>query len=464
MNSIVDWIGEDGDDTCYVADMLLDNDMPSTGCCIDISIGYGQLQAGIIMTDAAEWEVTTLGVKQESFAHGGFKGSVSGLLTKVSHDIDMMRDGYSATMQHDVDNFLDCIDMLLKSGTEGGGEKSDEVICRLRIRDPSGISQVIDRFAFSSCTVEPFERSFAENDSLGLINKIYTEIDPSQRIYTAMEVADLVRKSKHIVCLSGAGISVESGIPPFRSHGSHISNSDASAGTIWRDFDATRMGISSFNSDPQGAMYWWKMKHSLLPKVTDASPNPAHDFFFYLHDTGKLRNVITQNVDSLHIKSGVPADKVLELHGHMRGLICSDKMTPLNQIPYRSGDCTYSLSEEEALEVGYYASTPVPKCPNCLAPLRTETVMFGQPLPENIYQTATEIIAGCDLLFIIGTSLVVSPVNTLPTVAIRLGIPLVMINLDDTQFDDFSTAVIREPAGAFLSKVKNILQESPHCN
>jgi len=130
----------------------------------------------------------------------------------------------------------------------------------------------------------------------------------------------------------------------------------------------------------------------------------------------------------------------------------------------RSGDCTYSLSEEEALEVGYYASTPVPKCPNCLAPLRTETVMFGQPLPENIYQTATEIIAGCDLLFIIGTSLVVSPVNTLPTVAIRLGIPLVMINLDDTQFDDFSTAVIREPAGAFLSKVKNILQESPHCN
>jgi NAD-dependent SIR2 family protein deacetylase len=141
----------------------------------------------------------------------------------------------------------------------------------------------------------------------------------------------------------------------------------------------------------------------------------------------------------------------------MRGLICSDKVTPLNPIPYRTGTCNFSISHDEAFAASYFANEELPLCPVCKCPLRTETVMFGQPLPENVMNVASELVAQADLLFIIGSTLVVRPANSLPEIAIQMGVPIIMINLDNTQYDSYATALIREPAGEYLNMVHRIL-------
>merc|ERR1711908_75736 len=104
-------------------------------------------------------------------------------------------------------------------------------------------------------------------------------------------------------------------------------------------FDAGKMTVQNFNTNPEITQAWWSMKRSLVHEVRQAVPNPAHSFFAMLEQLGKLRAVVTQNIDSLHLKSGVSPDKVIELHGHMRGLICSDYQTELNPTPFREGTC-----------------------------------------------------------------------------------------------------------------------------
>merc|ERR550537_1626683 len=106
------------------------------------------------------------------------------------------------------------------------------------------------------------------------------------------------------------------------------------------------MTVQNFNADLEVTEAWWKMKRSLVSELQAAAPNPAHTFFAVLEQLGKLGAVVTQNIDSLHQKAGVSSEKVIELHGHMRGLICSDHRTPLNPRTYKSGDCTFCIPQE----------------------------------------------------------------------------------------------------------------------
>jgi len=204
------------------------------------------------------------------------------------------------------------------------------------------------------------------------------------------------------------------------------------------------------------------MKRSLVRESKNAAPNPAHNFFAVLEQQGKLGAVVTQNIDSLHTKAGVSSQKVIELHGHMRGLICSDYETELNTQPFRSGDCTFSIPAENADAIAaVYADDKVPLCPNCGCPLRTETVMFGQSMPLRAVDAACQAIDEADLLLVIGSTLIVQPANELPCIAIRNGAPLVIINFDETQYDHYAKGLIRHKAGEFLGAVTEKLKEMP---
>lgn len=463
----LDWDAED--DLFYSADYFQQFGVPPFGCTWNLALGGKELDFKIIISDACSWEIAGLGVKQESFAHGGFKGTVSGLLSKVRRDVDMMRDGYSPRMQIAIDDFLERIDKTL------AGDANDSDCCRLLLRDPSGLSRMIDMCIQDDnrASRELFTRNYFEKDMLDMFDGELPIMDPSDQFSTPEQVALLLKNAKRVVCFSGAGISVESGIPPFRSNGSLTADPPskestsheaskreaASAGTIWKEFDAAKMTVQGFNTNDDIAIAWWKMKHSILPKFNVAQPNAAHNFFGYLESRGQLHGVITQNIDSLHQRGGVGLDKVVELHGHMRGLICSNNQRSIfNPLPYGDGSCDFLISEQDARETDYFADCPLPRCPHCNSPLRTETVMFGQPLPTGFMDAAISMASSADVFIVVGSSLVVTPANELPKVALRSGATLVMVNLDYTQYDENATAVVRAPAGQFFSRVRDVME------
>jgi NAD-dependent deacetylase len=520
---------DDEDEYACVEDFLLDHELPENGCLLDIHLHGGgdttNLNAKIVIADSASWEVPVLNVGQESYAHGGFRGTIHDLLQKVIHDIDMMKPGYSLPMQKKFDLFISQVEMLLNGS--GGGQNSD---IHLVIRDPSGLSttnllheneQQQQQQQQPNVQVSYFPRSLNEEKDLGILDNdslfISNYIKVLNPLTSVIEIAELISKSNNIVALTGAGISVESGITPFRSSTNNVvvkntndvkndkrkgeilnkndnvdnQNENGNEGvnnlgvnnlaaaqvdekevvvyddeepllasSIWSSFDVSRMTISRFNNNEneEDSIYWWKMKHAILPEILKAKPNPAHKIFAHLSKQNKLSCVITQNIDSLHSTAGVPTSKVIELHGHMRGLICSDHITPYNPQPYKQGECQYKLSYEEANELEYYKNMPLPKCPKCNSPLRTETVFFEQVMPYGLMEQASMHVANADLLIIIGTTMVVKPASELPLEALRRKTPVIIINpYDKTQYDDYATGLVREPAGEFMAKVLELL-------
>ena len=408
----------------------------------------------------------------------------------------MMRGGYPASVQPAFDTFLKRINDLVFE--QQAVERKEEFVCQLVLRDPSGLARVIFADGDQGSWVDQshFERSYGENQELGLVSQVYTIVPDEEKIKTPEGIAKMVKDAKRIVLISGAGMSVESGIPPFRSQEVETpireeeeeeeekrkkekeeeeeeegelkaieGNQEGDEGDeeklvpIWKAFDPNKMTVGRFNSDNEIVKDWWKMKHDMIPKIERAEPNPAHQFFASLEKLGKLKGIITQNIDSLHHRSGVPGSKIIEIHGHMRGLICSNHRTKFNPIPSGDGGCDFRISEEDAKKKTYFQGVDIPKCEKCGSPLRTETVMFEQPLPEGSFSSAQEMVSQCDLLFIVGTSLVVRPVNELPIVAMNQKVPFVIINLHETQMDQHATGLVQGKAGLFFSEVVSSLKE-----
>jgi NAD-dependent deacetylase len=460
----MNFFDDDGDlDSSFsYEDYFNDHEIPRCGCSLEFCLNSQLIESVIQISDAASWEIPELLVRQENFAHAGYNGTIAGLLKKVDKDVEMMRSGYSANLQDKIEEFL-CQIRLLAAGEvvhEGAGAY------HILVRDPSGISRIITDEATltdsaSLIKFSHFERDFFENDSIGLVTDLTTIFSPEKQLKDPVDVAQLVLKSSRIVCLSGAGISVESGIPPFRTiNPTDDNSSQPSSVAIWREFDPNLMTVQGFNSNPAIAEEWWRMKHSLLPRILSAQPNSAHLFFSYLESVNKLNAIVTQNIDSLHSRAGVSSDRVIELHGHMRGVICSNNSSSkYNPVPYRDGLCAYSCSEEDCLKKNYFETESCPLCPDCQSPLRTETVMFGQPIAPEDYRRAIQEISDCDLLFIIGSSLIVHPANSLPMIAQKMGIPIVMVNMDETSYDIYATGLVNQPAGQFFKEVTDCLRE-----
>lgn len=240
-------------------------------------------------------------------------------------------------------------------------------------------------------------------------------------------VASMVIESKKIVVFTGAGISTESGISDFRSPGG-----------IWARFDPDEFTYQKFLSSEVSREKYWEFSKSLWPKIAGAKPNRGHYAIAELHHLGRLDCVITQNIDGLHQKSGVPEEKIIELHGTLEWVICLEcgRRYPREEIQKR-------------LELG----EKVPRCEGCGGITKPATIAFGQPMPERETGEAGRRTAACDLFLVAGSSLVVYPAAQMPLIAKDSGAKLVIINLTPTPHDRYADIIINEKTGEALSQI-----------
>lgn len=240
-----------------------------------------------------------------------------------------------------------------------------------------------------------------------------------------LDVAEFLQQSKRIVVLTGAGISTESGIPDFRSPGSH-----------WREHPPVT--YHAFLTNAEARQRYWETRRALFPLVAGARPNAAHLALAELERRGNLLGVLTQNFDGLHQDAGLPPEHVIELHGTSREAACQQCGT---------------RSSIEDLQKRIDAGEQDPRCALCDGFLKAATILFGQRVPDNVLERAKELTNQCDLFIVIGSSLKVSPASNLPRLAVKHTTPLIILNLQPTSLDDLADVVIHARAGEILPQI-----------
>jgi NAD-dependent deacetylase len=242
-----------------------------------------------------------------------------------------------------------------------------------------------------------------------------------------MSAQQLLDDAERVTVLTGAGVSTDSGIPDYRG-----------ANGLWRtNPEAVRLvDFHAYRSDAALRIESWR-RRAQHPAWT-ARPNAAHEALASLHDQGRLRSLLTQNVDGLHQQAGVPAEVVVELHGTIRDTECLQ--------------CSDRRPMRDALERVRAGETD-PVCRTCGGILKSATVFFGQPLDAGLLARAVTAVADCDVFLVLGSSLTVQPVAGLVLVAVRGGVPVVIVNADPTPYDQIATHVIRAPIGAVLPEL-----------
>ena len=240
-------------------------------------------------------------------------------------------------------------------------------------------------------------------------------------------ISEMIVQSKRVVVFTGAGISTESGISDFRSPGG-----------IWDKFDPDEFTYQKFLASEISREKYWEFSKSSWPTIAAAKPNRGHYAIAELHNMGKLDCVITQNIDNLHQESGIPEDKVIELHGTMKWVICLE--------------CGKKYSRQE-IQNRVESGEKVPRCDTCSGIVKPATISFGQPMPEKETREAQTRSANCDLLLVAGSSLVVYPAAQIPLIAKDNGAKLIIINLTPTPHDHYADIIIHEKTGETLSQI-----------
>jgi len=243
-------------------------------------------------------------------------------------------------------------------------------------------------------------------------------------------VSDLIIKSKRCVFFTGAGISVASGIPDFRSPGG-----------IWSRYDPEDFTYQKFIASEENRRKRWRMFRETTG-MFKVSPNPAHLAINELEKLGKVDCVITQNVDNLHQAAG--STKVIELHGNAQWVLCMD--------------CNARFSRDE-IQQRLEAGEQIPDCSVCGGMLKSATVLFGEPMPEKETREAFERSRASDLFIVVGSSLLVQPAASMPVYAKHAGAPLVIINLEPTMMDQFADIIIQGDASEVLPPVADLVKE-----
>ena len=236
-----------------------------------------------------------------------------------------------------------------------------------------------------------------------------------------MMAAKLLERTRAGVAFTGAGVSVESGIPHFRGEGG-----------LWTRFDPYKVAhIDTFRKNP--AEYW---TYSLNHRRTDAEPNPAHQALAELERRGHLGAVVTQNTDGLHQKAG--SERVIELHGSSHAVICLD--------------CQARFPRAE-IDVLNREHCP-PNCPACGGRfLKPTVVLFGEALPQAALRSAQVLAMAAEVVLVVGSSLQVYPAAGIPRLARAHGADLVIVNAEPTPFDGVAAVVIHGKAGEVLPEI-----------
>ena len=235
---------------------------------------------------------------------------------------------------------------------------------------------------------------------------------------------EMIEGAGVVVPFTGAGISTECGIPDFRSPGG-----------IWTKMRPIEFG--DFLASREMRDESWRRRFAMQEQFGGAKPGRGHRALASLYRAGKIPGLITQNIDNLHQDSGIAAAHVVELHGNTTFATCLDcgKRYELSWVK-QSFDQSGGRS---------------PECTVCDGFIKTATVSFGQSMPEAAMRRAQELTESCDLFLAIGSSLVVWPAAGFPLAAKRNGARLVIINRDETEFDEIADLVLHDDIGAALA-------------
>jgi NAD-dependent deacetylase len=250
------------------------------------------------------------------------------------------------------------------------------------------------------------------------------QTDASQAETAIARLRELIDGATVVLPFTGAGISTECGIPDFRSPGG-----------LWTKYRP--IGFDDFMASQDMRDESWRRRLAMDAQFSTARPGRGHRALADLHKAGKVPAVVTQNIDNLHQASGIPDDRVIELHGNTTYATCLG--------------CArrYELAWiRQRFETGGRS----PDCAACGGYIKTATISFGQSMPEGPMRRAEELTLACDLFLAIGSSLVVWPAAGFPLMAKRNGARLVILNRDATEFDDVADLVIRQDIGTVLAQ------------
>ena len=247
-------------------------------------------------------------------------------------------------------------------------------------------------------------------------------------------IADLICRAQRLVVFTGAGVSTESGIPDFRTPGG-----------IWDRFNPDELTYQHFVGSVEGRRKYWQLGRHVYPVIRNAEPNAAHYAIADLHRLGRLDCVITQNVDNLHQRAGVPAGKVIELHGNATRARCLDC------------GCPYTRDQlHEWLERG----VEIPMCdPPCGGIIKPHTILFGEPMPVEETLEAERRARRSDVFVVVGSSLVVYPAAMMPLYAKEGGAALVIVNLSETPHDPYADVLLPGKAGSVMEEILKMVRQ-----
>jgi NAD-dependent deacetylase len=247
---------------------------------------------------------------------------------------------------------------------------------------------------------------------------------------TVDALADRIRAADRVVALTGAGVSVASGVPPFRG----TTPDGATDGSVWDRHDPDAFHRRRFEADPAG---FWRDRLDLRETMYGAGvePNAAHEALAEMERAGHLDALVTQNVDGLHAAAG--SSDAVRLHGRGDRVACDD--------------CGRTRPAREALERVREGECP-PTC-DCGGVYRPDVVLFGEGLPDEPFDRAQRAARRCDVFLALGSSLTVRPASLLPEVAAEAGATLVVVNLEETPVSDRAEHDLRTDVTALLERV-----------
>jgi NAD-dependent deacetylase len=238
------------------------------------------------------------------------------------------------------------------------------------------------------------------------------------------DLARLIADARRVVVFTGAGISTESGIPDFRSPGG-----------VWSKMKPIQ--FQDFVADPAKRREAWERAFSGRAGWVGRAPNAGHHAVARLVAQGKASSVITQNVDNLHQDSGIPPERIIELHGnasYAKCLECGER---------------HELAD---LREGFLKAGEIPYCRVCGGLVKTATISFGQSMPVEPMARAEEETLACDLFLVLGSSLVVYPAAGFPLLAKRNGAALAIVNREPTDLDGYADLVLHDEIGAVMTE------------